>query len=319
MNAKIDRAGPRGLPRTASTEQAVPTEKSEAVTPATSQSLPVPRELSEAASEALKPTGAQVTMSADPGTLWGASPRDEAVAQFRAMTPAERKDRLEQVTQQREQVRGQIGARVDELDRRWNQMRPHDQAKAMGEYERHSRQLDPETRRELRHLLRQADEHHARVETLQQQVQSLGTTKADKVEKAELKKELKAAEKAETKVVQQAVQAVDDKGLKLDRLAETEKLIDPGFVGPSLLSLIDKFVDLSWLVDTFQELLKPTPEEEQEKHDLEVAAERQESDLRKDLDRKLRAMSNLRKDDVADELRRAAMGHQVRGRATPAK
>ncbi len=205
--------------------------------------------------------GTHVARSARPDALWGSGEeqRDRRINldphQFDKLTPGQRTERLEALKTQRDGLQVKILARVIELERKWDRAPTAIKEDALREYAETSEQLDPETRQELRQLVRQAEIAERRIDRLQSRRDDMPPARHANAEtkrlRAELNKELRAARKEQKEAVKEATAVVDDKGLKIDRLAETEQVIDPSAPkkegGSSLLGMVKDFFKFSWL------------------------------------------------------------------------
>jgi len=203
--------------------------------------------------------GQHVAHSADPGALWGGAPAEgletsPEVESFRKLTPDQMRAKLQELRADRDQLTGAIQQRIGELDKRWGRMQNKTRARALGEYQGKSRHIDPRTRREVAVLVAAASQAQAKIDALNAQVKALPKdSKTSCPEKrAQLARELREQRKALATAVDQATQLVDTKGLKVDRLAETETLIDPSAKNKppeqTLLGMVKKWFTLDWLI-----------------------------------------------------------------------
>jgi hypothetical protein len=203
--------------------------------------------------------GQHVAHSADPGALWGGAPAEgletsPEIESFRKLTPDQMRAKLDELRGDRDQLTGAIQQRIGELDKRWGRMQNKTRARALGEYRGKSRHLDRRTGAELAVLVAAAEKAQAQIDSLNAQVKALPKdSKTSCPEKrAQLARDLRAQRKALSQAVDQATQLVDTKGLKVDRLAETETIIDPSAAkkpeSETLLGMVKKWFTLDWII-----------------------------------------------------------------------
>jgi uncharacterized protein YnzC (UPF0291/DUF896 family) len=296
MPAKIERS--TSLP---STPRAPAVSRANAVTPA-APAQPVARARAAeavfagqaaATVSALTPAGQQVATSADPAALWGSpAPAPEAsppsVDAFRAMSPAAQTSTLESIRAERAQLGQEIEARVEQLDRKWRHSRLSTRTEALQHYEGASGRLPRGKRRELRAHVIQALEAQARIEELSARVAELPKTPEAKREqaalRAELAKELRRAREEQSKAVAAATAILDQEGLKVDRLAVTEQIIDPTAPaqgsGGSLLDKVLRFFFLDELMGSFLRALKDSMDAETRRTQARSEAQAEEQQAR---------------------------------------
>jgi hypothetical protein len=262
-------AAPRAQPSTAYTGQAAPKKE-------------------------LVPKQQQLTASADPTALWGdapsAAPLDaEALAK---LSPAEQQQAIESLSAELDQLGRDISQRIEQLDVRWNRSRLSTRTEALREYEEHSRHLHPGRRRQLDGLLDRSEAAQRRINELRARIDRLPKTPAAKAEmkalRSALAKELVALRAEQSKAVKEATAVVDAAGLKVDRLAVTEQLIDPGSPGPgsggSLLEKLARFLELDALFTRVQ-LQTARAQQAAFSQDIDRRAEAREQEFKARLDR----------------------------------
>ena len=208
----------------------------------------------------LVPRGTPVSTSASPSSLWGDAPKkDLEPAEFAKLSPADQAKTLQALRTERNQVGTEILQRVDKLDHKWNNSRLVTRTEALREYEERGKHLDPSSRRKLGGLLDRSEASQRRINELRAQIAQLPKTPESKKAQADLRNqlahELERCRSEQSKVVKEATAVVDAKGLKVDRLATTEQIIDPKAPaqgsGDSLLDKIGRFFKLDWLISSF--------------------------------------------------------------------
>ena len=215
----------------------------------------------------LVPRGANLSKSASPAALWGEAPKQVELdpAAFAALPPAEQQQVVEAAKVEHAQLGGEIVERVEVLDRRWNHSRLSTRTEALREYHEHSgRRLDGRTRRKLDGLVVRSEESQRRINELRVKIDALPKTPESKKAQVELRtqlaRELRRARDEQSKAVKEATAVVDAAGLKVDRLAVTEQIIDPSAPaqgsGGSLLDKIVRFFKLEWFFDSIGKTLE---------------------------------------------------------------
>ena len=280
MPTKIDRNSvpPAQAPRISSAPQATPVareEGSRSTAPAASfnaPALPDPGPLS--------PRGTHVPTTAEPGALWGERPsRHFDREAFARLPPAEREARVAEWEARRGELSHRIHDRVGSLDHRWRYMRVANKVRVIRAYQRKSRALDPETRAKVDVPLARAEAAQRKIDALQARVDRLSRGPGQTALRNQLAAELKAAREEQSAAVAQAVKIIDDKGLKVDRLAETEQLIDPNAPpegsGSSLLDTVYSWFQLSWqLFSAVTHVELSRTQDKQKKQERQLEAER---------------------------------------------
>lgn len=206
--------------------------------------------------------GTPLTRSARPDSLWGGPERRNAdrslePAALMKLSPEQKVEKLAELQAQRDGLHVKILERVIELEAKWDKAPTGTKQEALEHYANNSDEVDPETRRELRQLIRQAQGAQHRIDRLKERREGMTPSRRanaqEKRERAELARELRAARKEQKEAVKDATAVVDDKGLKVDRLAVTEQVIDPSAPPAgsekSLLGMVTSFFSLSWVCD----------------------------------------------------------------------
>lgn len=229
----------------------------------------------------LNPGGTHVALSARPDALWGGSPghSSDEPAQIAALPPADRAAKLAELQVRRDEMQAKILVRVTELEKKWEAAPTATKAAALREYLETSQQLDPATRRQLRGKVEQAEDCHQRIDALRGKRDGLPPARRANAEmrarRGELNRELRAARKDEKVAVKEATKVVDDAGLKVDRLAVTEQVIDPSAPKAtsdnSLLGMLKSFFTLNWLTSWVHMLVDKATEDLSEKKSTERA------------------------------------------------
>lgn len=206
------------------------------------------------------PAGKAVSTSASPSALWGESPRrvDLDPAKFAALSPAEQKKTVEAAKAERDQLGGEIEARLEVLDGKWKHSRLSTRTDALREYHERGGRLDGRSRRRLDGLLARSEASQRKINELRAKADALPKTPEAKKEMAalrsELARELRRARDEQSKVVKEATEVVDEAGLKTDRLVVTEQIIDPTAPAPgsgdSLLEKVARFFGLDWFLSS---------------------------------------------------------------------
>ncbi len=265
------------MPKIERTSSLTSTPKAQAVTrtatPATGSTAAAPKgAVTDYAGQAappkeLVPRGKQVTTSASPSALWGEAPATNEldVDAFQKLSPAEQQAQLTTLREERQQLSAQIQARLAKLDIKWNNSRLVTRTEALRDYQEQTKHLDPATKQELDGLLHRAEASQRSINTLRAKIDRLPKTpeakKAQAALRTQLAKELRAARAEQSKVVKAATTVVDQQGLKADRLAVTEQVIDPSAPKPgsgdTLLEKVTRFLHLDGFLDLMGRLFDP--------------------------------------------------------------
>jgi hypothetical protein len=284
--------------RTAPVAPATPVEKTQAPAPTAVFTADEPKraELS---------TGQRyLAKSAAPDALWGevstevsAGADDFDPKQFAALTPAQQHDQLQALRTQRNELKSQIEARLQQLDVKWDRSRVSTRSEALREYQEASRALDPATRHELDGLLNRAERAQRTINHLRVETDKLGHKgPRHTAERDRLAAELRRARADQSKAVAAATTLVDDQGLKADRLAVTEQVIDPNAPAPgsgqTLLEKFATFFHLDFLIGAVEQVFTSLrkaddarqAEREREQQEDTVRAQRLAQDLAKRLE-----------------------------------
>jgi hypothetical protein len=137
---------------------------------------------------------------------------------------------------------------------KWNNSRLVTRTEALREYQESTQHLDPATKKELDALLQRSEASQRKINELRVKIDRLPKSPEAKKGQVELRnqlaRELRHARDEQSKVVKAATAVVDAKGLKTDRLASTEQIIDPSAPAPgsgqTLLEKIGRFLKLDW-------------------------------------------------------------------------
>ncbi|MDP1825986.1 MAG: hypothetical protein Q8L48_22165 [Archangium sp.] len=255
----------------------------------------------------LLPKQQNVSRSASPSALWGDAPRQvelDPVA-FEKLAPAEQQKVVEAARVERKELAGEIVDRVEVLDKKWGHSRLSTRTEALREYhERRGGRMDGGSRRKLDGLVKRSEESQRKINELRAKVDALPKTPESKKAMAELRnelaKELRRARDEQSKVVKEATAVVDAVGLKVDRLATTEQIIDPTAPaegsGGSLLDKIGRFFKLDWFFNAIGETFDKM--QSSFAQSVERRGERLQEEAKANLDFK-RARNNVKQDRVA--------------------
>jgi hypothetical protein len=215
-----------------------------------------------APSKDLVPKQQQVTRSADPSSLWGETAKPQAldVEAFQKLSPAEQKKQLQALRAERNQLSQEIAQRLEQLDVKWGRSRLVTRTEALREYQENTKHLEPGAKAELDALLDRSESSQRKINALRARIDRLPKTPEEKAAmkelRTELARELRRLRSEQSKVVKEATAVVDEQGLKTDRLAVTEQIIDPSAPAPgsgqSLLEKVARFFELDWFFNALQ-------------------------------------------------------------------
>ncbi len=330
MPAKIERppqvtTGSRAAAVVSRPKDAAPAAQVAAPSSSPTREVPAAAFASQAApARELVPRAQQLSTSADPSALWGASPASSAAPSqeaFAALPPAEQATQLAAVRGERDEMAKEIGALVEQLDRRWNNSRLKTRTGALKHYEGEGRHLGRGQRRELRELVARSEAAQQRIDALTTQADALPKTPEAKREqaalRAELAKALRQARAEQSAAVKAATALIDSEGLKVDRLAVTEQVIDPSAPkagsGGSLLEKIARFFHLDTLCAVFFDLMKVTLDTGRKQSEERQETQKAELDARRDRQRvDERLFTELRTQEADAQGRLASLVSQLR-------
>lgn len=317
------------MPKIDRTSSLTSTPRAQAVSPATTptgtqavvaRGGPVTEYAGQAvAQKELVPRGKQVTTSADPSALWGEAPKSAIPSQdeFAALPTEKKRETLMALRQERQEAAREIQARLEKLDIKWSRSRLVTRTEALREYQEKTAHLDPGTKKELDALLERSEGAQRKINELRAKIDRLPKTPEAKKAQAELRsqlaRELRRARDEQSKVVKQATAVVDQQGLKTDRLATTEQIIDPTALAPgsgqSLLEKIAHFFKLdsfiNWVATAFADLFSKPAEQRREEKRAEEDDER-----RKRLDDRIRTQKLAERQQV-EKTDQAAISEQA--------
>lgn len=313
MSTKIERS--TSLPSTPKISGVPRAAVTAVTTPA--NGTPAPEVSGSFSAEALKkeliPAGKHISKSADPGSLWGATIKADDLdpEAFLKLPPQEQRARIHELRERRDELGAEIQARVAELEKKWRYSRLVTRTEALRDYQDQSKHLDGTSRHRLDAALDKSEAAQQRINRLLAEAAKLkGLDKNDPVVAEQRKKlaaELRRARSEQSDAVKVATEVVDDQGLKVDRLAVTEQIIDPNAPKPgsggSLLEKIAKFFHLDFLINTVQHFIdfvshigeKKQVEAKREQEQDQARARQLASDLKKRLDREQADFENLEK------------------------
>jgi hypothetical protein len=261
---KIERT--TSLPATPKTQGVTRTQSTQSTPAATAlPTSPGATFAGQAPTRELIPAGKPVATSASPNALWGDQPKPVSLdrAAFEKLSPAEKKEVFSRCAEERNRVGQDIEQRVEQLDTRWKNSRLSTRTEALREYEENGQRLPPHRRRDLDRAVDRSESAQRKINELTAKIDQLPKTPEAKAEMKELRtqlaRELRKARDEQSKAVKEATAVVDAEGLKVDRLAATEQIIDPSAPAPgsgdSLADKVVRFFQLdqffSWAVSKF--------------------------------------------------------------------
>ncbi len=261
---KIERT--TSLPSTPKTQGVTRTQSTQSTPAATAlPTSPGATFAGQAPTRELIPAGKPVATSASPNALWGDQPKPVSLdrAAFEKLSPAEKKEVFARCAEERNRLGQDIEQRVEQLDKRWKNSRLSTRTEALREYEENGQRLPPHRRRDLDRAVDRSESAQRKINELTAKIDQLPKTPEAKAEmkalRTQLARELRKARDEQSKAVKEATAVVDAEGLKVDRLATTEQLIDPSAPklgsGDSLADKVVRFFHLdqffSWVVSKF--------------------------------------------------------------------
>jgi len=195
---------------------------------------------------------------------------------FSASSPDAQRVELVQLKAKREGLQGRVFGRVEALDKKWGETLPSTKVRALRHYERAPNHLPTKPKKEFDRLVTQSEKHESSIVSLKGELDTMcrpaECTPAEAAVREEVAGRLADERAAQKDVIITATGVVDDQGLKIERLAITEQIIDPdapevGF-GDSLMSMLEDLMDLSALIDECTEAFEEkSREREREKVD----------------------------------------------------
>ncbi len=230
------------------------------------------------------------------------------------------KARLGELKVEKAALGTKIQDRAAALDARWQRSSVSTKTEALRQYHERSKLLDPVARKELSGLVKKSDEAQGKIDKLREnsdllcKPQSQSCTPEETKAANELAGKLADARDAQAVVVERATVAIDQKGLKIDRLAVTEDVIDPGGearggIGQSLLELVEEYTDVSsmidWIVTKFADNMKEQREEFDKGRELDRKSDDEERARYKADDKRSALRAGERRKEVVKELSKA--------------
>ncbi|MDX2011287.1 MAG: hypothetical protein SFW67_13895 [Myxococcaceae bacterium] len=215
--------------------------------------------------EALRPQGAPVSTSADPGALWGGQERRAnpelraAMTEFRAMSPDAQKAKIEELKGRQDDLAKKMLVRIDQLDARYKTMRNTTKGEMLRELAGKTDAMTPEQKQHLDGLLDKADGIAKQIEDLKAEAAKLPDSKTASpeqlLERKELARKIKNARNRLSDATKAATTYVDGLGLKTERLAVNEQTIDPNAPPKdspkSLWSMMKEWFSISTYITAF--------------------------------------------------------------------
>lgn len=330
MSAKIERptqvsTGSRAASVSRPKDAAPAAQVASAPAPTTTRETPIAAFTGQAAPQKeLVPRAQPVSTSADPSALWGApAPASSELSReaFAALPAAEQATQLQATRAERDLVEKEIATIVERLDKKWNHSRLVTRTGALKHYEREGRQLGGGRRRELRELVAKSEGAQKKIDELRARAAALPDTPEAKKEMAEIRgelaRELRKARAEQSAAVKAATAIVDQEGLKVDRLAVTEQIIDPSAPktgsGGSLLDKIARFFKLDSLCSMFFDVMKVTIDNNRKQTESAKETQKADADARRERQRfDERLFNELRTQEADAQARLSALVAQLR-------
>lgn len=241
---------------------------------------------SDPAADTAAAVGAATGSGSARAAAWGPA-RSSVIAanrnrdRFVGETPDAQRAELSKVKAEREAVGAKVTKRVAELDARWNSpsMRTWTKVEALRQYHERTQHLRHGPRGELDKAVTESEQAQRDINALRAKSDTMcrpdDCTQSEKAERDEVAGQLADAREAQKQAVVKATGIVDNQGLKVERLALTEQLIDPDApaegLGGTLLAWVEEYFDLSALMEVFEVIL-----EEEKKAAKKADAEKQE-------------------------------------------
>jgi hypothetical protein len=218
-----------------------------------------------AKAEALRPQGAPVSTSADPGALWGGQERRAnpelraAMTEFRALSPEAQKAKIEELKGRQDELAKKMLVRIDQLDARYKTMRNVTKGEMLRELAGQTEAMTPEQKQHLDGLLDKADGIAKQIEALKAEAAKLPDSKTatpeQLLERKELARKIKNARNRLSDATKAATTYVDSLGLKNERLAVNEQKIDPNAppkdAPTSLWGMMKEWFSISTFISAF--------------------------------------------------------------------
>lgn len=179
--------------------------------------------------------------------------------------------------QQRAALSHRIEVRAARLEEMWREVPPSKRAEALRHYRRHSARLADQpvsVKTRVADLETKAQDEEAKVASLGKEFDSQCKPESQECTPDETKKQIETAAALATarlsldQTLESAVQVIDGHGLKVDRLAVTEKIIDPNATGESLLEMQEQLVKLDELIKDLTQFVKQVEEEAKKQAEL---------------------------------------------------
>jgi hypothetical protein len=312
MTTKIERT--QSLPSTPKAQGVSRTQAPAAVDSGRPVMAQAPTFSEAEAKRELLPTGQHVTKSADPDALWGSGAprrnRGPDVAEFKRLPPAERRAKFEAMRAERDQLKGEIQDRVGQLDRKWNYALLRKRTASLRDLQTKKPELSPDQAKRLDAALGAAEAAEKKVAVLAEKAKSFGPdSKTDPVQAAarkQLASELRKARAEQSEAVHAATAVIDEAGLKIDRLANAEQVLDktaaPQGSGSSLWDKVTAFFDLGWVMKSFSWLVDTIEERANRESEQRVEDEKTDREfkrlMRKQLDHEEQAASHARTEQL---------------------
>jgi hypothetical protein len=199
--------------------------------------------------------------------VWGQKPPLAAI-NLKSLTEKKAKELRVELLKEKKALRGRLDGRAGELDPLWNGTYRGKRAELLGSYQEDLRNsLNAVTRTTFKTALDRAKETVQAQDDLRAKAKSMGLAKnadpKNKRDRSALAAQLVAARAAARKAVDDATHVVDSAGLKYERLALTEKALDPTggqhSAYGSMSGLFNEYVVCSFMIDSL-DLVRLNPE-----------------------------------------------------------
>ncbi len=274
------------------------------------------------------PDGKAVSQTATPAALYatkGISSAKPPLAALglRNLSPAQVKTKQAELTAKKEKLEVDIQGRTTELDGMWKTMGAGAQSEALKGYLSGGNSLSTETRADVEGRLAKSETAYAASKTLAAEGQKLGPSKGPNAGTPEERKALAAkiwaARHERTTEVSAATAAIDQAGLKVERLVATEANIDPSQGATSkygsMSGLVGELFHTTFMLDTLNKLYFSPFTTVLE----EMQRESKDNDKQRDLEKREIEKDWAGRDQLMRDLMKGISTKDVEGKRTQAK
>lgn len=245
------------------------------------------------------------------------------VDKFVASSPDAQRAELTAMKAERDALGGRVQTRVAQLDAKWNSpsLRTWTKVEALRHYHEKTQHLREGPRQELDKVVAKSEGEQRTINDLRAKADGMcrpeACTPAEQAERDQVAAQLAAARRSQAEAVVKATDLVDNQGLRVERLAITEQIIDPEApaegLADSLMSLVDSLFDLSEMVDDFVERFEERAEERIEKEAIRKEAAKKDLIKQDTLRRTFRKKEDIYKHINANYLKVRVKEKQARG------